>query len=240
MLARVLRIGPGSPAAFAFGVVVQPAMGGRDADFTTRMYEITRMYRSHMFWLRADEDTQRVLDAHRRFDEACSHLGQMENRTALMHRLMPGGENQGMRKVLSYDGGLGELGDHDPNNWHWGVLMKAFLYQCQNMSAGGSFHQLRWVMRELNDEKQGDHWEAILGLEVWSRNDWEKVRLNPLHVPFLDIQRSDLVEYSLWINEAMLQIERIIIPYLVKHRFILDTWSLRMACTSREAAAFLA
>ena len=108
------------------------------------------------------------------------------------------------------------------------------------MSVGGSFHQLRWVMGELNDEKQGDHWEAILGLEVWSRNDWTNAPPSLLHLPFLDIRPTDLVEYALWINEAMFLIEKIIIPYLVKHGFISDIGSLRMNCTSREAAAFLA
>ena len=243
MLARVVRIGPSSPTAFAFGVDMQPAMDGRDADFTPKMYDLTRKYRAHMMWLQRlhmDDDTQRVLVAHRRFDEACTHLGEMENRTALMHRLMPGSQHQGIRKVLSHVGGLGRYGEHDPNNWHWGVFMKAFLYQCQSISVDGSFHQLRWVMRELNDEKQGDHWEAILGLEVWSRNDWTNAPLSLLHLPFLDIRTIDLVEYALWINEAMFLIENIIIPYLVKHRFISDTWSLRMNCTSREAAAFLA
>ena len=240
MLTRVNRIGPSSPTAFAFVVDMQPTIGGRDDDFTPRMHDITRMYRAQMLWMRMDADTQRVDLAHRRFDEACTHLAEMENRTALMHRLMPGGQNQGMRKVLSHVGGLGLYGEHDPNNWHWGVFMKAFLYQCQSMSVGGSFHQLRWVMRELNDEKQGDHWEAILGLEVWSRNEWRNAPRSSLHLPFLDIRPIDLVEYAQWINEAMSVIEQIIIPYLVKHRFIADNWSLRMGCASREAAAFLA
>ena len=215
-------------------------MDGRDEDYTPRMYASTRRYRAHMMWLRADDDTQRVLVAHRRFDEACTHLAEMENRTALMHRLMPGGRNQGMRKVLSHAGGLGPSGQHDPNNWHWAVLMKAFLYQCQSMSGDGSFRELRWVMRELNDEKQGDHWEAILGLEVWSRNDWTNAPIGSLHLPFLDMLPSDLVEYAYWIHEAMFMIEMLIIPYLVRHRFLLNTVSLRMFCTSRKASAFLA
>ena len=248
---KLFRVGPLSSCAsfltqahlqysFAFRVHMQPAMGGQEDDFTPSMHACTRMYRAHMMWLRMDDETQHVFAAHRRFDEACTHLAEMENRTALMHRLMPGGRNQGMRKVLSHIGGLGLYGEHDPNNWHWGVLMKAFLYQLPSMSVGGTFHQLRWEMRELNDEKQGDHWEAILGLEVWSRNDWANAPLGSQFLPFSDIRPSDLVEYALWINEAMCVIEKIIIPYLVKHRFISDAWSLRMACTSRQAAAFLA
>ena len=57
---------------------------------------------------------------------------------------------------------------------------------------------------------------------------------------FLDIRPIDLVEYAQWINEAMCVIEQIIIPYLLKHRFIADSWSLRMGCASMKAAAFLA
>ena len=215
-------------------------MGRRDDDFTPSMHATTRMYRQHLLWLRMDAETQDVFAAHRRFDEACIHLADMENRTALMHRLMPGGRNQGMRKVLSHIGGLGLYGEHDPNNWHWGVLMKAFLYQLPSMSVGGTFRQLRWEMLELNDEKQGDHWEAILGLEVWSRNDWTNAPLGTMHLPFLDILPSDLVEYARWIHEAMYVIEKVIIPYLAKHRFIRDVWSFRATCSSRQAAAFLA
>ena len=80
----------------------------------------------------------------------------------------------------------------------------------------------------------------ITGKPSW---DWKSgVEAPPslLHLPFLDIRPIDLVEYALWVNEAMFLIEKIIIPYLVKHGFILDIGSLRMNCTSREAAAFLA
>ena len=215
-------------------------MDGRDPDYTPLMYERTHQYREHMFRLRMEDDTQRVFAAHQRFDEACAHLEEMETRTALMRRLMPGGRDQGMRKVLSHAGGLGPSGQHDPDNWHWAVLMKAFLYQCSYVSEGGCLRELRWVMRELNDEKQGDHWEAILGLEVWSRRAWANAPIGALHLPFVDIRPSDLMEYAMWIHEAMFEVEVLIIPYLVRYQFLSNRWSLRAFCKSREASAFLA
>lgn len=96
----VSGIGPSSPTAFAFVVDMQPTISGRDDDFTPRMHDITRMYRAQLLWMRMDAGTQRVYHAHRRFDDACTHLAEMEIRTGLLHRLMPGGPNQGVRKTL--------------------------------------------------------------------------------------------------------------------------------------------
>ena len=86
----------------------------------------------------------------------------------------------------------------------------------------------------------GDHWEAILGLEVWSRHDWANAPSGALHLPFVDIRPSDLMEYAMWIHEAMFEVEVLIIPYLVRYQFLSNRWSLRAFCKSREASAFLA
>jgi hypothetical protein len=203
------------------------------------MFDIARMYRAQLHFLRAEADTQLCFAAHLRFDESCTHLIEMEGRTGLLHRLMPGGQQQGSRKLLSYFGGLGPDHQRDPMNWYWAVLMKAFLYQCPSMSVAGSCGGLRGALQWLNDETLGDHWEAILGLELWSRNEWRNAPRTSVHMPFLSVQRSGIVEYAQWINEAMHMLEHFIIPYLLRHRFIADIWTRGQACTSREAAVFM-
>jgi hypothetical protein len=236
---RDVRIGPSSSTAFAVALNMQPAFDSGRNDFTENMLDRMRMYRAHMYSLRMEADTITCYRAHIRFDETVTHLADMENRTRLLHRLSPGGPNQGVRKTLSYDGGLGPNHEYDPTNWYWSVLMKAFLYQLPNMSFGGSYRDLRWALSELNDSKLGDHWEAILGLEVWSRNDWRNTPHTTLLTPFMNISRNDIVEYASWINEAMHMLEHFIVPYLIRHRFIANVWGRYRTCTSRAAAAFL-
>jgi hypothetical protein len=147
-----------------------------------------------------------------------------------------------MRKVLSWEGALGEDSTHDPNKWHWAVLMKIFLYRCEGTAFGDIriFDHMHWTLLSLNDEKQGDHWEAILGLEVWSRDGWSRAPRNNLDRAFLDIDRNDLVKYAHWINRAVEPLELIILPYLDQHAFLENSWFPRIRSTSRETAALMA
>ena len=87
----------------------------------------------------------------------------------LIEEFMPGGDLQGKRKLLSYDGAIE---GRDPGNYCYGVALRNFCNGIRPQDA--RYH----TIAPLNDETLGDIIEAILGL-LWNREHGNHLDILP-------------------------------------------------------------
>ena len=139
-------------------------------------------------------DCQAIAELFARLEIATVRWHETDDRLPLIQALMPHGQWQGLRKLLSYDGAIG---GRDLGNYYYGASIHLF---CKHL--GGADWRLQ-TLQGLNNEKNGDIVEAILGLH-WNRQRGMRQEVME-HVTL-----AQLDEYVSVMAEALLLMEQAI------------------------------
>ena len=139
-------------------------------------------------------DCQAIAEQFARLEIATVRWHETDDRLRLIQLLMPHGQWQGLRKLLSYDGAIG---GRDLGNYYYGASIHLF---CKHLGGADCRHQ---ILPHLNNERNGDIVEAILGLH-WNRQRGMRQEVME-HVTL-----AQLDEYVSVMAEALLLMEQAI------------------------------
>ena len=139
-------------------------------------------------------DLGRIAELFAELEIAMGRWQELDDRLPLIQALMPHGQWQGLRKLLSYDGAIG---GRDLTNYVYGAGIQLF---CKHL--GGADWRLE-TLPHLNNERNGDIVEAILGLH-WNRQRGMRQEVME-HVTL-----AQLDEYVSVMAEALLLMEQAI------------------------------
>jgi hypothetical protein len=139
-------------------------------------------------------DCQAIAEQFAWLEIATVRWHETDDRLRLIQALMPHGQWQGLRKLLSYDGAIG---GRDLGNYYYGASIHLF---CKHL--GGADCRLQ-TLPDLNNERNGDIVEAILGLH-WNRQRGMRQEVME-HVTL-----AQLDEYVSVMAEALLLMEQAI------------------------------
>jgi hypothetical protein len=139
-------------------------------------------------------DLGRIAELFAQLEIAMGRWQELDDRLPLIQALMPHGQWQGLRKMLSYDGAIG---GRDLTNYVYGAGIQLF---CKHL--GGADWRLE-TLPHLNNERNGDIVEAILGLH-WNRQ--RGIRQEVME----HVTLAQLDEYVSVMAEALLLMEQAI------------------------------